>query len=77
MLKFRFRATTRKPDGQLNKPYIYETQFEARDISSAIQQARDYQVPPSDGRLLANANKSTRLSRYAGLGNYSARWDTN
>jgi hypothetical protein len=49
MLKFRFQATTRKPDGQLNRPYFHETQFEAPDISSAIQQAREYQVAPCDG----------------------------
>jgi hypothetical protein len=48
MLKFRLRATTREPNGQLNKPYIHETQFEAPDISSAIQYARKYQTPRSD-----------------------------
>jgi hypothetical protein len=53
MLKFRFQATTRKPDGQLNKPYLHETRFEARDISSAIQQAREYQVAPSDGATIS------------------------
>jgi hypothetical protein len=53
MLKFRFQATTRRPDGQLNKPYVHETQFEAPDISSAIRQAREYQVPPSDGTTIS------------------------
>jgi hypothetical protein len=53
MLKFRFQATTRKPDGQLNKPYVHETQFEARDISSAIQKAREYLYPPSDGATIS------------------------
>jgi hypothetical protein len=53
MLKFRFQATTRKPDGQLKRPYTDEAQFEAQDISSAIQRAREYQVPPSDGMTIS------------------------
>jgi hypothetical protein len=53
MLKFRFQATTRKPDGQLDRPYVYETQFEAPDISSAIQRAREIQVAPSGGATIS------------------------
>jgi hypothetical protein len=49
MPMFRFQATTRKPDGRLNKPYVHESRFEAPDISSAIQQVREHpQAPPSD-----------------------------
>jgi hypothetical protein len=48
MLIFRFKATTHKPDGELNKPYVHESQFEAPDIASAIRQAREHQAPSSD-----------------------------
>jgi hypothetical protein len=78
MLKFRLRATTRKPDGQLNKPYIHETQFEAPDISSAIQHARKYQTPPSDGATISWPTQINQPeSRYGGLGGDSAIWGTN
>jgi hypothetical protein len=57
MLKFRFQATTRKPDGQLDKPYLYETLIASSDISSAVQQAREYQVPPSDRQQSPGSRK--------------------
>jgi hypothetical protein len=53
MLKFRFQATTRKPDGQLKRPYAHEAQLEAPNISLAIQRAREYQVLPSDGTTIS------------------------
>jgi hypothetical protein len=37
MLRFRFRATTRKPDGQLNRPYLHESQFEARRRQAVLR----------------------------------------
>jgi hypothetical protein len=53
MPKFRLQTTTRKPDGQRKKPYTHQAQFEAPNISSAIERAREYQVPPSDGTTLS------------------------
>jgi hypothetical protein len=49
MPKFRLQVATRKPDGQVNRPYVHEAQFEALDISAAILQAREYQIPRCDG----------------------------
>jgi hypothetical protein len=53
VLKFRLQATTRKKDGQLNKPYVHQVYIDAPDIASAIQQAADYRIPQTDSTTIA------------------------